>query len=145
MKSGCSFEQIHIAKYIQQSFCHSQQNKQSFKYASNFHSDHSQGQALVDPLLLPGVTRHICYPHVSVQGCSRKGWWTCHSYQWFKLWLAESNKCWGSQSYFQCFAASTFVAAMLAYNLCGTVFVVALSKGFHNCCKNCRSFQLACY
>ena len=49
--------------------------------AGSVPSHHRQGQALVEPLSLPGVTWHI--NKFLCKSSSEKGQWTCHAHQWF--------------------------------------------------------------
>jgi len=63
----------------------------------------------------------------------RRGQWTCHTHQWFRLQLVESNNCQeGHCLYFRHLLVSASVATLLGIAAL-TMYVVTFCKGVHNC------------
>jgi len=67
---------------------------------------------------------------ISLQVSSKKGQWTYHTNQWFRLQLAESNNC------KQAIVFPAFFGLSVSYYTAwysGTDYAVAFRKGIHNC------------
>jgi len=72
-------------------------NLHTGQYAGSISPDHRQGQTLVEPLALPGITRHI---NKFLCKTIQKGLWTCHTHQWSQLPLVVSPNCFGGHYIF---------------------------------------------
>jgi len=104
-------------------------NLHTGQYASSTSPGHSQGQMLVEPLALPGVTRHI--NKFLRKTTQKKGsglaihtsGLNCH---WLKMAIALEVMI------FLAFCDLSFCGRKTS--LSGRVFIVAPSKSVHNCC-----------
>ena len=103
-------------------------NLNTGQYTGSVPSDHSQGQAMVEPLLLPGITRYInkfFWKATQKRGGGLHTHTSGFDCDWLKVVIVREV------------ISSVFCSLSLcccSACLSGVVFVVALSKSVHNCC-----------
>jgi len=99
-------------------------NLHTGQYTGSISPGHSQGQTLVEPLELPGVTRHLNkFLHKTTQ---KRGSGLAIHTSGLELPLVESGNCFGGRDILAFCGRRT--------RLSGGVFIVALSKSVHNRC-----------